>query len=87
MELDCIAALRAEELLSVAWRDLANPQLTPFEPREARNQVNQYGAELRHHLPLIEGAPPLPNTIAGRKHFWGSEVPNPCIAIADINQR
>ena len=43
-----------KELLRVAWRDLANPLLTPFERREARNQINQYGAELRRHLLLIE---------------------------------
>lgn len=43
-----------KELLRVAWRDLANPALTPFERREARNQINQYGAELRRHLRLIE---------------------------------
>jgi hypothetical protein len=43
-----------KELLRVAWRDLANPALTPFERREARNQINQYGAELRRHLQLIE---------------------------------
>ena len=27
-----------KELLRVAWRDLANPSLTPFERREARNR-------------------------------------------------
>jgi hypothetical protein len=43
-----------KELLRIAWRDLANPALTPFERREARNQINQYGAELRRHLQLIE---------------------------------
>jgi hypothetical protein len=43
-----------KELLRVAWRDLANPLLTPFERREARNQINQYGAELRRHLQLLE---------------------------------
>ena len=43
-----------KELLRVAWSELANPQLTPFERREARNQVNQHGAELRRHLQLIE---------------------------------
>ena len=30
------------------------PSLTPFERREARNQINQYGAELRRHLQLLE---------------------------------
>jgi hypothetical protein len=43
-----------KELLRVAWRDLANPLLTLFERREARNQINQYSAELRRHLQLIE---------------------------------
>jgi hypothetical protein len=43
-----------KELLRVAWRDLANPLLTSFERREARNHVNQYSAELRRHLQLIE---------------------------------
>jgi hypothetical protein len=43
-----------KELLRVAWRDLANPVLTPFERREARNQMNQYSAELRRHLRLVE---------------------------------
>src|SRR5260221_6992395 len=43
-----------KELLRVAWRDLANPMLTPFERREARNQINQYAADLRHHLALME---------------------------------
>jgi hypothetical protein len=43
-----------KELLRVAWRDLANPLLTPFERREARNQIHQYSAELRRHLRLVE---------------------------------
>jgi hypothetical protein len=43
-----------KELLRVAWRDLANPLLTSFERREARNHINQYSAELRRHLQLIE---------------------------------
>ena len=42
------------ELLRVAWRDLANPLLTPFERREARNQIDLYSAELRRHLQLKE---------------------------------
>ena len=41
-----------KELLRVAWSNLANPLLTPFERREARSQTKQYGAELR--LQLIE---------------------------------
>jgi hypothetical protein len=43
-----------KELLRVAWKDLANPSLTSFERREARNQINEYSAELRRHLQLIE---------------------------------
>jgi hypothetical protein len=43
-----------KELLRGAWKDLANPALTPFERREARNQIDQHGAELRRHLELIE---------------------------------
>ena len=40
-----------KELLRIAWRDLANPLLTAFERREARNQINQYSVKLRRHLP------------------------------------
>jgi hypothetical protein len=43
-----------KELLRIAWKDLANPLLTPFERREARNQINQYSVELRRHLQLIQ---------------------------------
>src|ERR1700681_3500281 len=35
-----------KNLLSVAWSDLANPLLTTFERREARNQTKLPGAEL-----------------------------------------
>jgi hypothetical protein len=43
-----------KELLRVAWKDLANPLLTPFERREARNQIDQYSIDLRRYLKLIE---------------------------------
>jgi hypothetical protein len=43
-----------KELLRIAWRDLANPLLTAFERREARNQIGQYSVELRRHLQLIQ---------------------------------
>jgi hypothetical protein len=43
-----------KKLLRVAWRDLANPLLTPFERREARNQIRQHGAELRRYLQAME---------------------------------
>ena len=42
------------EWLRLAGRDTANPALKHFERREARNQSNQYGAELRRHLQVIE---------------------------------
>jgi hypothetical protein len=42
-----------KELLRVAWNNLADPLLTPFERREARNQTKQHGTELRR-LQLIE---------------------------------
>jgi hypothetical protein len=38
----------------VAWRDLANSPLPPFEHREARNQIKQYSVELRRYLQLKE---------------------------------
>jgi hypothetical protein len=43
-----------KELLGVAWKDPANPLLTSFERREARNQINQYSIDLRRYLQLIE---------------------------------
>lgn len=43
-----------KKLLTVAWRELANPSLPPFEDREARNQIKQYSVELRRYLQLIE---------------------------------
>ena len=43
-----------KELLRVAWKDLASQLLTPFERREARNQIDRYSVDLRRHLQLIE---------------------------------
>jgi hypothetical protein len=43
-----------KELLRVAWSKLADPLLTPFDRREARNQVRQYEAEMRRYLQAIE---------------------------------
>jgi hypothetical protein len=43
-----------KELSRVAWKDLANPLLTPLGRREARNQIDQYSIELRRHLQPIE---------------------------------
>jgi hypothetical protein len=39
-----------KELLRVAWSKLADPLLTPFDRREARNQIRQHSAELRRYL-------------------------------------
>ncbi len=43
-----------KELLRVAWGKLADPLLTPFDRREARNQIRQHNAELRRYLQAIE---------------------------------
>jgi hypothetical protein len=43
-----------KELIRVAWSDLANPLLTPFGRREAREQIKRCSAELRNHLQMIE---------------------------------
>ena len=43
-----------KKLLNVAWTNLASPLLTPFERREARNQIREHGAELRRHLQAME---------------------------------
>src|SRR5260221_14776388 len=43
-----------KELLRVAWGKLADPLLTPFDRREARNQIRQHSAELRRYLQAIE---------------------------------
>jgi hypothetical protein len=45
---------RVRELLTVAWRHLANPLLTPFERREARTAIKQCSAELREYLLAAE---------------------------------
>ena len=57
-ELEILAgnAKGLKKLPGAAWRDLANPLLAPFERREARNQVDLYGAELRRHYQLMEAA-------------------------------
>jgi hypothetical protein len=39
-----------QEWLRGAWRQLADPSLTPFGRRELRNQMKQYNADLRAHL-------------------------------------
>jgi hypothetical protein len=43
-----------KELLRIAWKDLANPALTPRERRVALNQVQIQSAELRRHLLVME---------------------------------
>jgi hypothetical protein len=43
-----------KELLRVSWSKLADPLLTPFDRREARNQIRQHSAELRRYLQAIE---------------------------------
>jgi len=43
-----------KELLRVACSKLADPLLTPFDRREARNQIRQHSAELRRYLQAIE---------------------------------
>jgi hypothetical protein len=43
-----------KELLRVAWREAANPVLTPFERHETRNLINQYSGELRGHLQRLK---------------------------------
>jgi hypothetical protein len=43
-----------KELLRVAWLQLADASLTPFERREARNRTTLCSAELRRHLAEAE---------------------------------
>jgi hypothetical protein len=43
-----------KELLRVAWKDLANPALTPLERRGALNQIQVHSAELRRYLLVME---------------------------------
>jgi hypothetical protein len=45
-----------KELLRVAWSKLADPLPTPFDRREARNQIRQRSAELRRYLQAIEAS-------------------------------
>jgi len=40
--------------LRVAWKELANHCFTPFERREARDQIERCGVELQRHLKLME---------------------------------
>jgi hypothetical protein len=43
-----------KELLRLAWGKLADPLLTSFDRREARNQIKKHSAELRRYLQAIE---------------------------------
>jgi hypothetical protein len=66
-----------KKLLKVAWRDLSNPSLPPFEHREARSQIKQYSADLRRYLQLIEAERSRsrkPATEASSTHFEKPEL-------------
>jgi hypothetical protein len=39
-----------KELLRLAWMQLANSSLTPFERREARNRITLCSDQLRRHI-------------------------------------
>jgi len=43
-----------QRLLTVAWKDLANPSLTRFQRREAINQMKLCSGELRRALDAVE---------------------------------
>jgi hypothetical protein len=43
-----------KELLRAAWRDLAFAELTSYERREMRNQMNRAAADLRFYLQAFE---------------------------------
>jgi hypothetical protein len=43
-----------QRLLTVVWKDLANPSLTRFERREAMNQMKLCNAQLRRALDAVE---------------------------------
>ena len=45
-----------KELLRLAWSKLADPLLTSFDRREARNKIKQHSAELRRYLRTIEAS-------------------------------
>jgi hypothetical protein len=77
-----------KKLPGAAWRDLANPLLAPFERREARNQVDLYGAELRRHCPFDGGPAPHSRQQALNKNYGGnfdkpnSDKPKPVVPVA-----
>src|SRR3954454_9814360 len=48
--------LKIEELKqrqAMAWRRIADPQLTPFEHREVRNHIKESGSALRRCLTIM----------------------------------
>jgi hypothetical protein len=42
-----------KEVQRIAWRQLADPSLTTFERREARNQIRLSNSELRQYLQMM----------------------------------
>jgi hypothetical protein len=44
--------LALKQLQSVAWRQLADPSLTPFARRELRSEIKRSGDELRYYLEM-----------------------------------
>jgi hypothetical protein len=50
--LDC-KIYELKEVQRVAWRQLADPSLTTFERREARNQIRLSNSELRQYLQMM----------------------------------
>jgi len=47
-----------QQLLRAAWKQLGDPSLTPFTRRELRNQMKQYGADLKAQLEKAARQPP-----------------------------
>jgi hypothetical protein len=43
-----------KELIRVAWKQLANSSLTPYERRETRNRIMVCSDELRRHMRNVE---------------------------------
>ena len=50
--LDC-KIYELKEMQRVTWRQLADPSLTTFERREARNQIRLSNSELRQYLQMM----------------------------------
>jgi hypothetical protein len=43
-----------KEMLRVAWKDLANSLIPPFERRELRNRIKEHSTELRRYLQVMQ---------------------------------